>query len=92
MVYFFFFFYGLIMGAICVVCQRHSFLGVLLSLEVFSLVLYCLFFVVWGEMREVWGFGLVFLCMSVCVVCVSLGLVVKLVRSAGSDYVSSFSL
>nr|QCX42048.1 NADH dehydrogenase subunit 4L [Margaritifera margaritifera] len=89
---FFFIFFGLVMGVACVVCQRRSFLGVLLSLEIFTLILFSLFFVVWGGMCEVLGLSLIFLCMSVCVVSVSLGLVVKLVRSSGGDYVSGLCL
>nr|ARH56130.1 NADH dehydrogenase subunit 4L [Pseudunio marocanus] len=84
-----FVFFSLVMGVSCLICQRRSFLGILLSLEVFTLVLYFLFFMVWGGAC---GLSLVFLCMSVCVVSVSLGLVVKLVRGVGGDYVSGLCL
>nr|AQM37791.1 NADH dehydrogenase subunit 4L [Unio tumidus]AQM37805.1 NADH dehydrogenase subunit 4L [Unio tumidus]AQM37819.1 NADH dehydrogenase subunit 4L [Unio tumidus] len=71
----------------CVLLQRHSLLGLLLSFEVISLVM-CLSFVCSFEsMQGVVSFVLVFLCFEVCVMSVCLSLMVSFVKGVGSDYV-----
>nr|AUF70030.1 NADH dehydrogenase subunit 4L [Lampsilis siliquoidea] len=82
----------LLLGLVCVVFQRHSLLGVLLGFEVLGLTMFYCFFVFWGGMQMLVGFGLVFLCLEVCVVCVSLSLMVMLVSSVGNDHIMSVVL
>nr|AQT38548.1 NADH dehydrogenase subunit 4L [Echyridella menziesii] len=83
--------FGFLVGVVCIISQRNSFLGVLLGFEVLTLFLFHSFFFVWG-VNKVVSLSLVFLCVSVCVVSVSLSLVVKLIRSSGSDYVTGMCL
>nr|WSP02082.1 NADH dehydrogenase subunit 4L [Ortmanniana ligamentina] len=82
----------LLLGLVCVVFQRHSLLGVLLGFEILGLTMFYCFFVFWGGMQMLVGFGLVFLCLEVCVVCVSLSLMVMLVKSVGNDHIMSVVL
>lgn len=77
----------LLLGLVCVVFQRHRLLGVLLGFEVLGLTVFYCFFVFWGGIQILVGFGLVFLCLEVCVVCVSLSLMVMLVKRVGNDHI-----
>nr|ACQ91027.1 NADH dehydrogenase subunit 4L [Quadrula quadrula] len=77
----------IVVVVVCLLFQRHSLFGVLLSLKVFGLVLFFWFMVFFGSMQSLVGFGLVYLCLEVCVMCVSLVLMVQLISGAGSDYV-----
>nr|YP_003354974.1 NADH dehydrogenase subunit 4L [Venustaconcha ellipsiformis]ACQ91040.1 NADH dehydrogenase subunit 4L [Venustaconcha ellipsiformis] len=79
----------LVLGLVCVMFQRHSLLGVLLGFEILGLTMFYCFFVFWGGMQSLVGFGLVFLCLEVCMVCVSLSLMVSLVKSVGNDHIMS---
>lgn len=76
----------------CILFQCHSLFGVLLGFEVFRLVLFYCFVVFWGDMQRLVGFRLVFLCLEVCVMCVSLALMVRFVKGVGSDYVGVLML
>nr|UUJ37707.1 NADH dehydrogenase subunit 4L [Potamilus streckersoni] len=82
----------LVLGVVCVAFQRHSFLGVLLGFEILGLTVFYCFFIFWGGMQSLVGFSLVFLCMEVCVVCVSLSLMVSLVKLVGDDHIMSVVL
>nr|AQM37777.1 NADH dehydrogenase subunit 4L [Unio crassus] len=72
----------------CVLLQRHSLFGVLLGLEVVSLVMCFNFVCGFENMQGVASFVLVFLCFEVCVMSVCLSLMVMFVKGIGSDYVS----
>nr|AGG19449.1 NADH dehydrogenase subunit 4L [Sinohyriopsis cumingii] len=80
-----------VLAIFCVVCQRHSFLGILLGFEIFSLVLFYWFVSLLGDMQKSVGFSLVFFCFEVCVMSVCLALLVGLVKCAGGDYVGAVS-
>ncbi len=77
----------LLLGLVCVIFQRHRLLRVLLGFEVLGLTIFYCFFVFWGGIQILVGFGLVFLCMEVCVVCVSLSLMVRLIKRVGNDHI-----
>nr|YP_008994176.1 NADH dehydrogenase subunit 4L [Solenaia carinata]AGO02018.1 NADH dehydrogenase subunit 4L [Solenaia carinata] len=79
---------GVLIGGVCMMSQRKSLFGVLLSMEVFTLSVYIMIFsVVWflGSLSSV---CLIFLGFGVCEAALGLSVLVSLVRSTGSDYVS----
>nr|YP_010736130.1 NADH dehydrogenase subunit 4L [Postolata guangxiensis]WEL36016.1 NADH dehydrogenase subunit 4L [Postolata guangxiensis] len=80
---------GVLVGGVCLMSQRKSLFGALLSMEVFTLGVYIMIFsVVWfsGSLSSV---CLLFLGFGVCEAALGLSVLVSLVRSTGSDYVSS---
>nr|YP_010567880.1 NADH dehydrogenase subunit 4L [Lasmigona complanata]UZC55589.1 NADH dehydrogenase subunit 4L [Lasmigona complanata] len=83
---------GILLGMVCLVTQRKSFFGVLLSLEIFTLGCYILIFSLVYFQGSFSYVCLVFLAISVCEAALGLSLLVSLVRSAGSDYVASMVL
>nr|AMX22423.1 NADH dehydrogenase subunit 4L [Unio delphinus] len=72
----------------CVFMQRHSLLGILLGLEVISLIMCFNFVCGFEDTQSVASFVLVFLSLEVCVMCACLSLMVMFVKGIGSDYVS----
>nr|YP_009680577.1 NADH dehydrogenase subunit 4L [Chamberlainia hainesiana]QDH07351.1 NADH dehydrogenase subunit 4L [Chamberlainia hainesiana] len=83
---------GVVVGSVCLMSQRKSLFGVLLSMEVFSLSVYIIIFSVVGSCGVFGGACLVFLGFSVCEAALGLSVLVSLVRSTGSDYVSGLIL
>nr|YP_008757972.1 NADH dehydrogenase subunit 4L [Solenaia oleivora]AGW24345.1 NADH dehydrogenase subunit 4L [Solenaia oleivora] len=83
---------GVLVGSVCLVSQRKSLFGVLLSMEVFTLSVYIVIFSVvwfWGSLSSV---CLIFLGFGVCEAALGLSVLVSLVRSIGSDYVGGLTL
>nr|UWM10843.1 NADH dehydrogenase subunit 4L [Pseudocuneopsis capitata] len=76
----------------CVLLQRHSLFGILLSFEVVSLIMCFNFVCGFEHMQGVASFVLVFLCFEVCVMSVCLSLMISFVKGVGSDYVSVLTL
>nr|UWM10857.1 NADH dehydrogenase subunit 4L [Pseudocuneopsis sichuanensis] len=72
----------------CVLLQRHSLFGILLSFEIVGLVMCFNFVRSFEHTQSVASFVLVFLCFEVCVMCICLSLMISFVKSIGSDYVS----
>nr|UWM10871.1 NADH dehydrogenase subunit 4L [Tchangsinaia piscicula] len=72
----------------CVLLQRHSLFGILLSFEVVTLIMCFNFVCGFEHMQGVASFVLVFLCFEVCVMSVCLSLMVMFIKGIGSDYVS----
>nr|AIC07020.1 NADH dehydrogenase subunit 4L [Lamprotula gottschei] len=82
------FFYLFVISLCCVLLQRHSLFGILVSLEVVSLVI-CFNFVCGFEHTGwVGSFVLVFLCFEVCIMCILLCLMIMFIKGVGHDYVS----
>nr|YP_009373452.1 NADH dehydrogenase subunit 4L [Echyridella menziesii]AQT38535.1 NADH dehydrogenase subunit 4L [Echyridella menziesii] len=77
---------GILLGSVCLMSQRKSLFGVLLSLEVFTLGVYIILFSVFDSLASV---CLVFLTFGVCEAAMGLGVLVSLMRSFGGDYVGS---
>nr|QDH07441.1 NADH dehydrogenase subunit 4L [Pilsbryoconcha exilis] len=77
----------MVLGVMCVMFQRHSLLGILLGLEILSVIMYFSCTVVFMTMHKSVALGLTFLCLEVCVMSVCLALMVKSVKAVGSDYV-----
>nr|YP_009536814.1 NADH dehydrogenase subunit 4L [Parvasolenaia rivularis]AOW43961.1 NADH dehydrogenase subunit 4L [Parvasolenaia rivularis] len=80
---------GVLIGGVCLMSQRKSLFGALLSMEVFTLSVYIMIFsVVWfsGSLTSA---CLLFLSFGVCEAALGLSVLVSLVRSTGSDYVGS---
>nr|AII23415.1 NADH dehydrogenase subunit 4L [Lanceolaria lanceolata] len=80
-----------IVSLCCVLLQRHSLFGILLSLEVVSLIMCFNFVLSFEYMQGVASFVLVFLCFEVCVMSVCLSLMVSFIKGTGSDYVSALT-
>nr|YP_010853081.1 NADH dehydrogenase subunit 4L [Gibbosula laosensis]WGM81273.1 NADH dehydrogenase subunit 4L [Gibbosula laosensis]WGM81286.1 NADH dehydrogenase subunit 4L [Gibbosula laosensis] len=79
---------GVMLGGICLVSQRKSLFGVLLSMEVFTLGVYTVIFSVFWVLAELGSLCLIFLAFGVCEAALGLSVLVSLVRGVGSDYVS----
>nr|YP_009672025.1 NADH dehydrogenase subunit 4L [Margaritifera margaritifera]QCX42009.1 NADH dehydrogenase subunit 4L [Margaritifera margaritifera] len=79
---------GVVLGCVCLVSQRKSLFGVLLSMEIFTLGVYAVIFSVFWVLGELSSLCLVFLTFGVCEAALGLSVLVSLVRSVGSDYVS----
>nr|YP_009680591.1 NADH dehydrogenase subunit 4L [Microcondylaea bonellii]QDH07378.1 NADH dehydrogenase subunit 4L [Microcondylaea bonellii] len=83
---------GVLVGSVCLMSQRKSLFGALLSMEVFTLSVYIMVF------SAVWFFGsltsvcLIFLGFGVCEAALGLSVLVSLIRSTGSDYVGGLVL
>nr|YP_010233980.1 NADH dehydrogenase subunit 4L [Physunio superbus]QTA71663.1 NADH dehydrogenase subunit 4L [Physunio superbus] len=83
---------GVLVGMVCLMSQRSSLFGALLSMEVFTLSVYILIF------GQVWFMGsasvvcLVFLGFGVCEAALGLSVLVSLVRSVGGDYVGGLGV
>nr|YP_009373466.1 NADH dehydrogenase subunit 4L [Cumberlandia monodonta]AQT38563.1 NADH dehydrogenase subunit 4L [Cumberlandia monodonta]WGM81260.1 NADH dehydrogenase subunit 4L [Cumberlandia monodonta] len=79
---------GVMLGCICLVSQRKSLFGVLLSMEVFTLAVYVVIFSELWVLGELSSLCLIFLTFGVCEAALGLSVLVSLVRGVGSDYVS----
>nr|DAB41861.1 TPA_asm: NADH dehydrogenase subunit 4L [Elliptio complanata] len=79
---------GVLIGGVCLMSQRKSLFGVLLSMEIFTLGVYIMIFSVVYFVSELNSVCLVFLSFGVCEAALGLSVLVSLVRSTGSDYVS----
>nr|YP_010148085.1 NADH dehydrogenase subunit 4L [Potamilus streckersoni]QQV68445.1 NADH dehydrogenase subunit 4L [Potamilus streckersoni]UUA64277.1 NADH dehydrogenase subunit 4L [Potamilus streckersoni] len=79
---------GVLVGGVCLVAQRKSLFGVLLSMEIFTLSVYVMVFGVIYLSGGLSGICLVFLAFGVCEAALGLSVLVSLIRSTGSDYVS----
>nr|YP_009127062.1 NADH dehydrogenase subunit 4L [Anodonta lucida]AHJ59877.1 NADH dehydrogenase subunit 4L [Anodonta lucida] len=78
---------SVLVGGVCLVSQRKSLFGALLSMEVFTLGVYTMVFslvIFQGWLSSV---CLIFLTFGVCEAALGLSVLVSLVRSVGSDYV-----
>nr|AMZ00208.1 NADH dehydrogenase subunit 4L [Potamilus alatus] len=83
---------GVLIGGVCLVAQRKSLFGVLLSMEVFTLGIYAMIFGVFYLLSGLSSVCLVFLAFGVCEAALGLSVLVSLIRSTGSDYVSGLVL
>nr|UWM10885.1 NADH dehydrogenase subunit 4L [Cuneopsis celtiformis] len=72
--------------------QRHSLFGLLLSLEIVSLVMCFNFVCVFGHTQGVASFVLVLLSFEICVMCAFFCLMVMFIKGVGSDYVGVLAL
>nr|YP_009373425.1 NADH dehydrogenase subunit 4L [Neotrigonia margaritacea]AQT38495.1 NADH dehydrogenase subunit 4L [Neotrigonia margaritacea] len=82
---------GIVFAGVCLVSQRGSLFGILLSLEVFTVGLYMMILGVWGSYWSMGGLCLIFLTFGVCEAALGLSVLVSLMRSNGNDYVSGFT-
>nr|YP_004425094.1 NADH dehydrogenase subunit 4L [Toxolasma parvum]ADL62656.1 NADH dehydrogenase subunit 4L [Toxolasma parvum] len=83
---------GVLIGGVCLMAQRKSLFGVLLSMEVFTLGVYVVIFSMVWFLSGLNSICLVFLAFGVCEAALGLSVLVSLVRSTGSDYVGSLVL
>nr|ACQ91053.1 NADH dehydrogenase subunit 4L [Venustaconcha ellipsiformis] len=83
---------GFLVGGVCLISQRKSFFGVLLSMEIFTLGVYVMMFGVVYLLSSLNSVCLVFLTFGVCEAALGLSVLVSLIRSTGSDYVSGLIL
>nr|YP_002427671.1 NADH dehydrogenase subunit 4L [Sinohyriopsis cumingii]ACK57376.1 NADH dehydrogenase subunit 4L [Sinohyriopsis cumingii]BBD51527.1 NADH dehydrogenase subunit 4L [Sinohyriopsis schlegelii]BBD51540.1 NADH dehydrogenase subunit 4L [Sinohyriopsis schlegelii]BBN23958.1 NADH dehydrogenase subunit 4L [Sinohyriopsis schlegelii] len=83
---------GVVVGSVCLMSQRKSLFGVLLSMEVLTLGVYAVVFGVVYHLGGLSSVCLIFLSFGVCEAALGLSLLVSLVRSTGSDYVSGLVL
>nr|DAB41899.1 TPA_asm: NADH dehydrogenase subunit 4L [Uniomerus tetralasmus] len=79
---------GVLVGGICLMSQRKSLFGILLSMEVFTLSVYVMIFSGVYFVSSLNSICLIFLSFGVCEAALGLSVLVSLVRSTGSDYVS----
>nr|ARS00725.1 NADH dehydrogenase subunit 4L [Gibbosula rochechouartii] len=79
---------GVMLGGVCLMSQRKSLFGVLLSMEVFTLGGYVIIFSVFWVLAELSSLCLIFLALGVCEAALGLSVLVSLIRGVGSDYVS----
>nr|BCV68684.1 NADH dehydrogenase subunit 4L [Beringiana fukuharai] len=81
-----------LVGGVCLISQRKSLFGALLSMEVFTLGVYIMVFslvIFQGWLSSV---CLIFLTFGVCEAALGLSVLVSLIRSIGSDYVGGLVL
>nr|YP_009130402.1 NADH dehydrogenase subunit 4L [Anemina euscaphys]AJW76282.1 NADH dehydrogenase subunit 4L [Anemina euscaphys] len=83
---------SVLVGGVCLVSQRKSLFGALLSMEVFTLGVYIMIFS--SVIFQGWlsSLCLIFLAFGVCEAAIGLSVLVCLVRSVGSDYVGGLVL
>nr|BCV68697.1 NADH dehydrogenase subunit 4L [Beringiana fukuharai]BCV68710.1 NADH dehydrogenase subunit 4L [Beringiana fukuharai]BCV68736.1 NADH dehydrogenase subunit 4L [Beringiana fukuharai]BCV68749.1 NADH dehydrogenase subunit 4L [Beringiana fukuharai] len=83
---------SILVGGVCLISQRKSLFGALLSMEVFTLGVYIMVFslvIFQGWLSSV---CLIFLTFGVCEAALGLSVLVSLIRSIGSDYVGGLVL
>nr|YP_010148796.1 NADH dehydrogenase subunit 4L [Anodonta exulcerata]QQV69687.1 NADH dehydrogenase subunit 4L [Anodonta exulcerata] len=83
---------GVLVGGVCLVSQRKSLFGALLSMEVFTLGVYTMIISLTYFQGWLSSVCLVFLTFGVCEAALGLSVLVSLVRSVGSDYVGGLVL
>nr|BBO25458.1 NADH dehydrogenase subunit 4L [Pronodularia japanensis] len=82
---------GVLVGGVCLMSQRKSLFGALLSMEIFTLSVYVMIFSVVWFLGELSSICLIFLGFGVCEAALGLSVLVSLVRSTGSDYVGGLT-
>nr|YP_011010715.1 NADH dehydrogenase subunit 4L [Lepidodesma aligera]WPW47605.1 NADH dehydrogenase subunit 4L [Lepidodesma aligera] len=83
---------SVLVGGVCLMSQRKSLFGALLSMEIFTLGVYIMIFSLVYCHGWLSGVCLVFLAFGVCEAALGLSVLVSLVRSVGSDYVGGLVL
>nr|YP_010148809.1 NADH dehydrogenase subunit 4L [Anodonta nuttalliana]QQV69700.1 NADH dehydrogenase subunit 4L [Anodonta nuttalliana] len=83
---------GVLVGSVCLVSQRKSLFGILLSMEIFTLGVYIMVFSSVCYQGWLSSVCLIFLTFGVCEAALSLSVLVSLIRSVGSDYVGGLVL
>nr|YP_010148822.1 NADH dehydrogenase subunit 4L [Pseudanodonta complanata]QQV69713.1 NADH dehydrogenase subunit 4L [Pseudanodonta complanata] len=83
---------GVLVGGVCLVSQRKSLFGALLSMEVFTLGVYTMIFSLVYSQGWLSVVCLIFLTFGVCEAALGLSVLVSLIRSVGSDYVGGLVL
>nr|AIZ58421.1 NADH dehydrogenase subunit 4L [Nodularia douglasiae] len=83
---------GVMVGGVCLMSQRKSLFGALLSMEVFTLGIYIMIFGLVYFQGWLTSACLIFLAFGVCEAALGLSVLVSLVRSIGSDYVGGLVL
>nr|YP_009127921.1 NADH dehydrogenase subunit 4L [Lanceolaria grayii]AHY88478.1 NADH dehydrogenase subunit 4L [Lanceolaria grayii] len=76
-----------LVGGVCLMSQRKSLFGALLSMEIFTLGIYIMIFSLVLFQGWLSSVCLIFLAFGVCEAALGLSVLVSLVRSIGSDYV-----
>nr|YP_010254893.1 NADH dehydrogenase subunit 4L [Cuneopsis celtiformis]QUA05832.1 NADH dehydrogenase subunit 4L [Cuneopsis celtiformis] len=83
---------GVMVGMVCLMSQRKSLFGALLSMEIFTLGVYVMIFGLVCFQGWLSSVCLIFLAFGVCEAALGLSVLVSLVRSIGSDYVGGLIL
>nr|AUD57228.1 NADH dehydrogenase subunit 4L [Acuticosta chinensis] len=83
---------GILVGGVCLMSQRKSLFGALLSMEIFTLGIYVMIFGLVYSQGWLSSVCLIFLAFGVCEAALGLSVLVSLVRSSGSDYVGGLIL
>nr|YP_009113500.1 NADH dehydrogenase subunit 4L [Lamprotula coreana]AFL93231.1 NADH dehydrogenase subunit 4L [Lamprotula coreana] len=83
---------SIMVGGVCLMSQRKSLFGALLSMEVFTLGIYIMIFSLVYSQGWLSSICLIFLSFGVCEAALGLSVLVSLVRSVGSDYVGGLVL
>nr|ARK38488.1 NADH dehydrogenase subunit 4L [Lanceolaria gladiola] len=83
---------GVLVGGVCLMSQRKSLFGALLSMEIFTLGVYIMIFGLVFFQGWLSSVCLIFLAFGVCEAALGLSVLVSLVRSVGSDYVGGLVL
>nr|WRW55944.1 NADH dehydrogenase subunit 4L [Pseudocuneopsis yangshuoensis] len=83
---------GVMVGGVCLMSQRKSLFGALLSMEIFTLGVYIMIFGLVCSQGWLSSVCLIFLAFGVCEAALGLSVLVSLVRSVGSDYVGGLIL
>nr|YP_002907509.1 NADH dehydrogenase subunit 4L [Cristaria plicata]ACQ90996.1 NADH dehydrogenase subunit 4L [Cristaria plicata]ADE08061.1 NADH dehydrogenase subunit 4L [Cristaria plicata]AIM46722.1 NADH dehydrogenase subunit 4L [Cristaria plicata] len=83
---------SVLVGGVCLVSQRKSLFGALLSMEIFTLGVYVMVFGLIFFQGWLSSVCLIFLTFGVCEAALGLSVLVSLIRSVGSDYVGGLVL
>nr|YP_009645772.1 NADH dehydrogenase subunit 4L [Schistodesmus lampreyanus]QBS54497.1 NADH dehydrogenase subunit 4L [Schistodesmus lampreyanus] len=83
---------SVMVGGVCLMSQRKSLFGALLSMEIFTLGVYIMIFGLFCVQGWLSSVCLIFLTFGVCEAALGLSVLVSLVRSIGSDYVGGLIL
>nr|YP_004327743.1 NADH dehydrogenase subunit 4L [Unio pictorum]YP_010148848.1 NADH dehydrogenase subunit 4L [Unio mancus]ADE18126.1 NADH dehydrogenase subunit 4L [Unio pictorum]ADE18139.1 NADH dehydrogenase subunit 4L [Unio pictorum]ADE18152.1 NADH dehydrogenase subunit 4L [Unio pictorum]ADE18165.1 NADH dehydrogenase subunit 4L [Unio pictorum]ADE18178.1 NADH dehydrogenase subunit 4L [Unio pictorum] len=83
---------GVIVGGVCLMSQRKSLFGILLSMEILTLGIYIMIFGLVYFQGWLSSACLIFLAFGVCEAALGLSVLVSLIRNSGSDYVGGLVL
>nr|YP_003355004.1 NADH dehydrogenase subunit 4L [Pyganodon grandis]ACQ91066.1 NADH dehydrogenase subunit 4L [Pyganodon grandis] len=83
---------GVLVGVVCLISQRKSLFGALLSMEIITLGVYTMIFSLVYSQGWLSSVCLIFLTFGVCEAALGLSVLVSLIRSVGSDYVGGLVL
>nr|ADL62614.1 NADH dehydrogenase subunit 4L [Utterbackia peninsularis] len=83
---------GVFVGVVCLISQRKSLFGVLLSMEIITLGVYIMIFSLVYLQGWLSSVCLIYLTFGVCEAALGLSVLVSLIRSVGSDYVGGLVL